>query len=88
MIRTLDSFALRALLLVLLSAPQYFQVAGFLCEELFGRADEAGGALLLDLVLLDQARFLGLDNLLSRPGTGLRRSASVVSMEIKRRRTA
>lgn len=54
-------------------------MASFLGEELFGGADEAGSALLLDLVLRDQARFLGLDDLLSRPGTRLRRPVSAVS---------
>jgi hypothetical protein len=73
------SFRLRALLLVLLPSSQYLQMASFLGEELLGCANEAGGALLLDLVLLDQACFLGLDDLLSRPGAALRRPASMVS---------
>jgi hypothetical protein len=54
-------------------------MASFLGEEFLGRANEAGGALLLDLVLRDQARFLGLDDLLTRPGTRLRRPVSTVS---------
>lgn len=48
-------------------------MASLLGKELFGRSNEAGGALLFDLVLRNQARFLGLDDLLSRPGAGLRR---------------
>ena len=54
-------------------------MASFLGEELLGRTNEAGGALLLDLVLRDQACFLGLDDLLSRPGTRLRGPVSTVS---------
>lgn len=73
------SFSLRALLLVLLSSPQHLQVTCLLGEELLRGAHEASGALLLDLVLLDQGRLLGLDDLLSRPGTSLRGPAETFS---------
>lgn len=48
-------------------------MASLLGEKLFRCADKAGSALLLDLVLRDQARFLWLDDLLPGPGTSLRR---------------
>ena len=87
-IKVFSSFALCALLLVLLSTPQYLQMASFLGEELFGRGDEAGGALLFDLVLLDQTGFLGLDDLLSRPGTRLGGPVQVVSNVGRRKERA
>lgn len=74
-----SSFLLRALLLVLFSTPQYFQVACLLSKELLGRSDKTSSALLLDLILLDQARLLGLDDLLSGPGAGLRGPADTFS---------
>jgi hypothetical protein len=58
-------------------------MACFLGEELLGRANEAGGALLLDFVLRDQTCFLGLDDLLSRPGTRLRGPVATVSERSK-----
>ena len=67
------------MLLVLLSTPQYLKVACLLGEELLSRPDEASGALFLDLVLRDQACLLGLDDLLSGPGAGLRGPASAFS---------
>lgn len=65
------SFALCALLLVFLPTSQYLQMASLLGQELLGLANEAGGALLLDLVLLDETGFLRLDDLLARPGASL-----------------
>lgn len=46
-------------------------MARLLGKELFGSRNEACGALLLDLVLLDEVGFLRLDNLLPGPGAGL-----------------
>ena len=67
--RVFSSFCLWRLwctvLLVLLSTPQYLEVACLLGEELLGRPDEASGAPLLDLVLRDQACLLGLDDLVA-----------------------
>jgi hypothetical protein len=81
--RMFSSFRLRclrrAVLLVLLSTPQYLKVACLLSKELLGRPDEASGAPLLDLVLRDQVCLLGLDDLLSGPGAGLRGPASTFS---------
>lgn len=54
-------------------------MASFLGEELFGGANQTSGALLLDLILLDQAGFLRLDNLLSGSGAGLRGPATTFS---------
>ena len=72
-------FLRRAVLLVLLSTPQYLKVACLLSKELLSRPHEASGAPLLDLVLRDQACLLGLDDLLSGPGAGLRGPASTFS---------
>ena len=81
--RVYSSFCLWRLwctvLLVLLSTPQYLEVACLLGEELLGRPDEASGAPLLDLVLRDQVCLLGLDDLLSWPGAGLRGPANTFS---------
>ena len=74
------SFALRAILLVLLSTSQDLQMTSFLGEELFGRANEAGGALLLYFLLLNELRLLGLNDLRARPGTSLRGPAKVSVM--------
>ena len=46
-------------------------MTSLLGEEFLGRANESGGALLLDLLLLNELRLLGLDDLCARPGTGL-----------------
>jgi hypothetical protein len=81
-VRTLCSFRFLRLLPVLLATLEYLEMSCLLRKELFGRANEAGGALLLDLVLLDQGSLLGLDN----AGTGLGASSrGPLDMLAKRR---
>jgi hypothetical protein len=76
---TVCSFRLLRLLLVLLATLEYLEMSCLLGKELFGRADEAGGALLLDLVLLDQRGLLGLDNAGAGLGASSRRPLDMLA---------
>ena len=73
------SFRLLRLLLVLLATFEDLEMSGLLGKKLFGRANEAGGAFLLDLVLLDQRRLLGLDNAGAGLGASSRRPLDVLA---------
>lgn len=55
------SFRLLRLLLIFLSALQQLEMPSLLRHEFFGLSNEAGRALMLDLVLLDERSLLRLD---------------------------
>jgi hypothetical protein len=51
-----------------------------LSQELLSRTNEAGGTLLLDLILGNEVSLLRLDDLRARPGAGFRRSVGIFSL--------